>query len=341
MRENNLNVLRLIGACLVLYGHSYIFLGLREPIFLSWIPMGPLGVFIFFTISGYLIAASWDHDPNLLRFLTRRALRIFPALVVCITLSALVLGPVLTTLPLADYFSNEHTWGYFRNIFLYISYYLPGVFENNRIPNAVNGSLWTLPIEFFMYFAVAIVGVMRGNRWAFAALAILSALVTYFWAQRTSEMLIVYVSDLRQIFFCGTYFWVGAVFYKFDLKRYFSITVVIITCVLMISLEPTTKLLSTSSWILLPILVLAFGLNHSHALNWLTRSGDYSYGIYIYAFPIQQTVVLLYPNMSIELYLPICFSLTLIIASCSWHLVEKPSLKLKPKKANHTQAPSV
>lgn len=267
MSDNNLNVLRLIGATLVLYGHSYVFLGLREPIFLSWIALGPLGVFIFFTISGYLIAASWDHDPHLLRFLARRALRIFPALAVCVALSVLVLGPVLTTLPLTDYFSNEHTWGYFRNIFLYISYYLPGVFENNRVANAVNGSLWTLPIEFIMYFAVAVVGIIRGNRWAFAALALMSALVTYFWAQSTPEMLIVYVSDMRQVFFCGTYFWVGAVFYKFDLKRYFSISVVTVACIAMISLEPTTKLLSTSSWVLLPIIVMAFGLSHSPTLN--------------------------------------------------------------------------
>lgn len=331
MKYNNLNVIRLIGASLVLYGHSFVFLGLREPLFLSWLPLGPLGVYIFFTISGYLITESWDRDPNLLRFFTRRALRIFPGLVICSLLSVLVLGPALTTLPLKDYFENQHTWGYLRNITLYIGYYLPGVFEANRVPNAVNGSLWSLPVEFFMYIVVAIVGFLRGNRWAIAALAVTSAVITFFWAQRASQMLVVYASDLRQMFICGTYFWVGAVFYKFDLKRFFSLSVVTMACIGMISLEPSVEVLRVLAWLLLPTVVLAFGLSYSPTLNWLTRSGDYSYGIYIYAFPVQQAVVYLYPSMHLGIYLPICFTLALVCAIFSWHLFERPALALKPR----------
>ena len=82
MTTNNLNFVRLFGASLVLYGHSFVFLGLPEPLFLSLQPLGALGVLIFFTISGYLITESWDRDPNLSRFIARRMLRIFPALVV-------------------------------------------------------------------------------------------------------------------------------------------------------------------------------------------------------------------------------------------------------------------
>lgn len=149
---------------MVLYGHSFVLLGLREPLFMSWLPLGPLGVFIFFTISGYLVSESWDRDPHLLRFFQRRLLRILPGLAVCVLLTVGVLGPLLTTLPLADYFSNPHTLGYLRTIGLYITYYLPGVFDGNRYPNAVNGSLWSLPVEFLMYIVVALVGVLHGNR---------------------------------------------------------------------------------------------------------------------------------------------------------------------------------
>lgn len=329
MKYNNLNMIRLMAASLVLYGHSFVFLGLREPLFLSWLPLGALGVNIFFIISGYLITQSWDRDPNLLRFFARRALRIFPGLVVCILLSVLVLGPVLTTLPLKDYFDSQFTWGYLRNITLYIVYYLPGVFETNRVPNAVNGSLWSLPVEFLMYIVVAIVGFLRGNRWAFAALAVTSAVITIFWAQRASQAVVVYASDLRQVFLCGTYFWVGAVFYKFELKRFFSLSVVTLAYICMISMEP--QVLSVFTWLLLPTVVLAFGLSHSPSLNWLTPSGDYSYGIYIYAYPIQQAVVSLYPNMPLRLYLPICFALALVCAIFSWHLVERTALALKPR----------
>jgi len=186
---NNLDAVRLAAAWLVLYGHAFIFLGLPEPLFLSWLPLGPLGVLIFFTISGYLVSQSWARDPSLPRFLARRALRIFPALAVCTLLSVLVLGPLLTTLPLADYFASPHTVGYLRNIALYIGYYLPGVFEHNRVANAVNGSLWSLPVEFAMYLVIAAVGVLRASRWVVLALAVLWGLLSVFprcWWSTTS-----------------------------------------------------------------------------------------------------------------------------------------------------------
>jgi peptidoglycan/LPS O-acetylase OafA/YrhL len=336
MNPNNLNVLRLIGASLVLYGHSFVFLGLREPLFLSWSPLGPLGVYIFFTISGYLITQSSERAPHLLRFFARRALRIFPGLIVCSLLSVLILGPALTTLPLQDYFENQYTWQYLRNIGLYIGYYLPGVFESNRVPNAVNGSLWSLPVEFLMYIVVATSCLLRGNRWVFAALAVISAVITLFWAQSTTEMVVVYAFDLRQAFICGTYFWVGAVFYKFDLKRFFSLSAAVIACVVILCLEPWAEVLRVVAWVLLPTIVLAFGLSYSPMLNKLTCSGDYSYGIYIYAFPIQQTVVYLYPQMPLSSYLPLCFTLALLCAILSWHLVEQPSLALRPRNPKPT-----
>ena len=331
-RQNNLNVIRLIGASLVLYGHSFVFLGLQQPLFLSWVPLGPLGVCIFFTISGYLIAESWDRDPHLLRFFARRALRIFPGLIMCTLLSIFILGPALTTQPLNDYFKNEHTWHYLQNIVLYMSYYLPGVFETNKLPNAVNGSLWSLPVEFLMYIMVAIVGFLRGNRWTFIALAVISAAIAFFWAQRSLEMIVVYASDLRQVFISGSYFWFGAVFYKFNLQRYFSISTVVIAVVIMISLEAWPEALNVCAYLLLPMVVLAFGLAYSPTLNWLTRSGDYSYGIYIYAFPIQQSIIYLYPHMTLKLYLLICLILTLVCAILSWHFIERPALAFKPSK---------
>lgn len=92
-RANNLGALRLFAALLVLVGHAYGLRGLEGPLFLSTVPLGLLGISIFFVISGYLVTESWDRDPQPLRFLARRSLRIFPGLVVCVALCALVLGP--------------------------------------------------------------------------------------------------------------------------------------------------------------------------------------------------------------------------------------------------------
>lgn len=328
--RNNLDAVRLIAAFLVLYGHSFVFLGLREPLFLSWLPLGSLGVFIFFTISGYLISQSWQRDPHAIRFLQRRALRIFPGLAVCVLLLVFVLGPALTTWSIRDYFQSAYTWGYLRNIALYISYYLPGVFESARVPNAVNGSLWSLPVEFLMYLVVLIVGVIAGSRWVIAFLAISSAFISIGWAQ-VGEQVVIYGFDLRQVFICGTYFWIGAAIYLFDLKRYFSISIVMMALITLICFEPWAGILQVVAWGALPVAVLAFGLSYNRILGWLTRTGDYSYGIYIYAFPIQQTVIYLLPEIKIGSYLMLCSSVVLSCAILSWHLVEKRAMKLKPK----------
>jgi peptidoglycan/LPS O-acetylase OafA/YrhL len=332
--KNNLDVVRIAAAGMVLYSHSYTLLGLREPLFLSWLPLGPLGVYIFFTISGYLVSESWDRDSNLLRFLYRRLLRIIPGLVACTLLTVLVLGPLFTSLSLKSYFTNPHTSGYLQNIALHIVYYLPGVFEHNRIPNAVNGSIWSLPVEFLMYIVVAFVGILHSSRWVMASLAIISAVVSLLWAQVTQEMMVVYNFDLRQVFLCGTYFWVGACIQKFELKRYLTLSVAMLALFAMLSLEPWTQYLSWASWLLLPIVVLSFGFAYSPWLNRLTSTGDYSYGIYIYAFPIQQTVVYLWPNISIGPYISICLAVTLVLAMLSWHLVERRALLLKPRNSN-------
>jgi peptidoglycan/LPS O-acetylase OafA/YrhL len=120
-QQNNLNALRLLAAGLVLYGHSFVFLGLREPVFMSSMPLGPLGAYIFFTISGYLVTQRWQQDPHTGRFFVRRTLRIFPGLFVCTLLSVLVLCPLVTTLPVRQYFSNPTAWKYLSNLFLYIA----------------------------------------------------------------------------------------------------------------------------------------------------------------------------------------------------------------------------
>lgn len=332
MQRNNLNFLRLVAACLVIYGHSYELLGLGKPLFLSWLPMGPLGVYIFFIISGYLIAASWDSDPHWFRFMAKRMLRVFPALTVCILMTVFVLGPLLTTVSLSEYFNNQHTWAYLRNIGLYISYYLPGVFEQNQVPNAVNGSLWSLPVEFFMYIVLSLVGLARGNRWVVAAFAVSWIVLTIFWARRSPDMLVFYATDMRQVFFCGTYFWIGALFYKFDIARYFSVSVVTVACVLMLCLEPYTYWLSLAAWILLPTVVLAFGLSYSPLLNSITSKGDYSYGIYIFAFPVQQVLAYWKPDISIAWYVFMGLLGTMPFAILSWHFIEKPALALKPRR---------
>ncbi len=336
--HNNLTALRWFAAGLVLYGHAFVFLGLPEPLFLQWVPMGPLGVYIFFAISGYLVAQSWERDPHVLRFLAKRALRIFPGLAVCTLLSVLVLGPLLTTLDAGTYWRNEHTRGYLTNMALYITYHLPGVFANNRLPHAVNGSLWSLPVEFFMYLLLAFLGLLAAafkavsNRllaWTLGVMALVFMLLAALWAGTTTEALVIYRTDLRQVPMCGVYFLVGASLFCFKLNKYFTLSNVLLALVLWLCLGVQPHWFAMAAWVVLPFVVLAFGLARQ---PWLVRmhARDYSYGIYIYAFPVQQTLVSFWPEMALPAYLLSTLVITVALAALSWHFVEKPALKLKP-----------
>ena len=298
--------------------------------------MGPLGVYIFFAISGYLVAQSWQRDPSVLRFLAKRALRIFPGLLVCTVLSVLVLGPWLTTLDMATYWRNEHTRGYFTNVALYMTYHLPGVFAQNKLPHAVNGSLWSLPVEFFMYLLLALLGLMgtwfqnqKWGVWLTGLVTISFMALVAVWALPSTEALVVYRTDLRQIPLCGVYFMVGASLFQFNLSKYFNLSNVVLAVVLWLCLSREPQLFTMASWVVLPFVVLAFGLSrHTWLSRWHQR--DYSYGIYIYAFPVQQTVVSFWPQMPLAAYLLSTFVITVALAATSWHFVEKPALKLKP-----------
>lgn len=328
---NNLTALRWLAAGLVLYGHSFVFLGLPEPIFMQWVPLGPLGVYIFFVISGYLVSQSWERDPHLFRFLQRRALRIFPGLIVCTLLCIGVLGPLLTTLDQRTYWANEQTRGYLSNIVLYITYHVPGVFETNRLPHAVNGSLWSLPVEFFMYALLAILGLCKLPKWGFAFVAAVFMALNIFWALTTPDQVVFYRTDLRQVTFCGIYFFMGVLMHKFKVQRWFSLSNVLLALILWLFFSANRDHFNVAAWFFLPFLVMAFGLAQQPLLTRLTPH-DYSYGIYIYAFPVQQTVAFYWPNMPLIPYLLCVSAITLALAAASWHWVESPALRLKPQK---------
>jgi len=327
---NHFNFIRLFAAFLVFYGHSYVLAGNTVHMSLDH----QLGLFIFFSISGYLISMSWDLDPSLKRYFIKRALRIFPALIVVVLLSVAVLGPIMTTLETKEYFAHPALVIYLKNIFLHISYYLPGVFEHNHVPNAVNGSLWSLPVEFLMYILVAIFAQVKGTQYIKYIVLIVFVIfgsLTVVWARVTPDMLVIYGTDLRQVMIVGTFFWAGAVMYHWDIKRFFSFESFVIVLLFLLFIHQWSYFYSIISLVLIPFLVLAFGFSNSKYLS-IFNKADYSYGFYIYAFPVQQSIIYIYPKISMFLYLISGFVVTMFFAVISWHLIEKPIMRLKPKR---------
>jgi peptidoglycan/LPS O-acetylase OafA/YrhL len=325
---NNFNLLRLFAAFLVLYGHGHAL----HQVQLRTVLSHELGLFIFFCISGYLIAASWKNDANITRFLWRRSLRIFPGLIVVTVLSVFILGPLVTTLSIGEYFDHGMTFDYLKNITLKIYYELPGVFNSNPYPNSVNGSLWTLPLEFALYLSIMIFGMVYHNAKVTSLVVFISCiLMSVSWNFFEFEALHFYRLDVKNLFIMGGYFWGGAVIYHWQLTRYFSTTSFAIVLFIGIFMRQWPSMYAPFLYFILPFLVICFGAMRSEKLEIFNRA-DYSYGLYIYAFPTQQTLIYLWPELTLMLSIMLTFVVTMILSVISWHVIEKPALSFKPKR---------
>ena len=169
-RGSNFDLLRLAAASAVVFSHSQLVVageGWWVAHSTSAFPQfGDDAVAVFFVISGMLVTQSWLRDPHLVRYLTRRVLRVMPALVVTVAASCLVLGVIASELTPSAYLAAPGTWAYLVNTTLFFQMFnLPGVFTHLPLPCAINGSLWTLRYEFICYLAVpvlvAVVTVVR------------------------------------------------------------------------------------------------------------------------------------------------------------------------------------
>ncbi len=336
-RQNNLDFLRLVGAILVLVGHHYALNGLPT-IGVLGSGIHTIGVKIFFAISGYLIFKSWYTDPSLYRFTIRRILRIFPALVCVVLLSVFVLGPLATQRELDTYFLNSQTIRYLENIFLRVRYHLPGVFEENHLP-AVNGSLWTLPVEVIMYCLVAMVCIigskMAKNDWLiWITIGLFLTLVKVeARSENFLDTVVFYGIGIKHAINVSVYFVFGSVL--FILRKFLPLNPVVgFVCILILMNSPPGLFYYIEGFIF-SYFVLSIGLLSTPVLKNASQFGDFSYGIYLYAFPVQQYFI--YTKFfSDKFYVELFFSavVTFVFAYFSWHNLEKKALAFKPKSLN-------
>jgi peptidoglycan/LPS O-acetylase OafA/YrhL len=344
---NSFDFMRFLGASLVIYGHAYPLSNRGTVDHLQmWsggvFPTAHMGVAIFFVVSGYLIAQSLTTSPSVKNFLWKRCLRIFPGLIIATLVTVFVIGPIITTLPIKDYIFNKETLKYIQSIKLYPPYpsNLPGVFDSLS-DKTVNGSLWTLPFEFTFYILLLTASLIFKNlRWILLLGFISLWASFFFWfdiLQTSSSKLPLLHLRLFNLFDFALYFLSGSTAYFFKdiihFKGYIAITLLLlwISSYLLTNVYPYPPL-SSIMWvryIVLPYLVLYLS-NIKGSLNYFGRHGDISYGLYIYAFPIQQVIIATFGQATPILYIVILsFLLTIPIAWMSWIWVEKPALKFK------------
>jgi len=290
-RTNNLDFLRFFAASIVVFGHGQAIAGFPQTQILGG-SISVIGVMIFFTISGYLITESWERQNSLPIYLANRSLRIFPALVLVTILTAFLLGPAVTSLSISDYFRNDNFLPFLRNIALYTTYFLPGVFGSNPIQNAVNGSLWSLAPEFFCYLIVAGVGLVlpRTKIPAYTLIFVLLAAACFYAPSYKGSQIVLYATDVFQAASVMIYFMIGAIvrLAKIPLKPSMALALCALYFVIFPTSSPYVNLAFV--WVFISYLALTIGFMSTPILRSWGRYGDLSYGIYLYSFPIQQTI---------------------------------------------------
>jgi peptidoglycan/LPS O-acetylase OafA/YrhL len=260
-------------------------------------------------------------------------LRIYPALWVMLALTVFGLGPALTSLPLADYFGAPETYEYFWKCATLIGgvrYSLPGVFETLPVKGEFNGSLWTLPIELRMYlylaagwFVLAVAPAIRVKALTLAAPVAAAAFLLTILSGRFSGEAFNAANIRVFMFLYGTtlYLWRD----KVPLSRG---ALAALTAALLLASLSKSVFFATYVFCLAPLVMhLAYipGGRERSFNGW----GDFSYGVYIYAFPIQQTLALIFPAMSLFGSVALSSALTLFVAALSWHGIEKRALARK------------
>ncbi len=331
--QDNFLLLRFIAAALVIFGHSYATAGSAGAAgdFIArqnWGPgvyTGSIAVDLFFVISGFLVTGSYLRRDDIGDFIKSRVLRILPAYFVCVGFTAFVLGAFYTNLPLIPYWTDPATRNYvlINMTFDQLAWTLPGVFTDNPLKDIVNGCLWTLPAEVRMYLYVAALGVLRilkhhqlGN----------AALIGLFILGITAPASVPLISYQAEFFGLSALFALGAFCYinrdTIPINGY----VLLALAFLCWCLHGTSGFMPMFG---LTLGYFCFWFAYCTNFHFFNRFGDYSYGLYLWGFPIEQAVAhhLSEPKpMAIFL---ISFPITLLIAMLSWHCLEKPALKLK------------
>lgn len=336
-RDNNFNLVRLIAALAVLFSHSFALVGGAgelEPLHASLgTTFASIAVDIFFVTSGFLVTASLLSRKSALEFVWARVLRIYPALVVMVLLAIFVLGLCFTSFSASSFLGSRETHVFaLKNMTLAfgVAFTLPGVFESIPFKGIVNGSLWTMTAEIRMYailviiwLALSVCGRFRAKAITFVLVLVASSSLLAYFAMHFSSHSEIDSYRLFYMFFTGAAYFV--------LKEHVILSRrIFLVAVAGLFISASNK----------EIFFVLYNIVLAYALFWIAyvpagfirkfnRLGDYSYGVYIYAFPIQQSIAALIPGVSIEVMILAASVVTLFFAFLSWHLIEERALSLK------------
>jgi peptidoglycan/LPS O-acetylase OafA/YrhL len=339
-RSNALNAWRLTLALGVILWHAFPLTGRHLP-FAAHQLLSQAWVDGFFAISGFLITASWLGNPRLRDYSLARCLRILPGLWVCLAVTAFVIAPVGVAIQGGSaarllLSSAPVNYAVKNSAVAYVQFDIGGTPRGIPFPGMWNGSLWTLQYEVFCYIAVAGLGLvgLLSRRWLLPAAMALALLWTALASYTIDGVATVAENDgvatvAQNAARFAVMFVAGALLHHFRnvIPARWSLVAVSVAVVLVASLLPDYRLIAAVP--LAYAIIVSGALIHNERFRLRT---DLSYGVYIYACPIQQLLVI----CGLGTLNPIVFGIigavaTLPFAALSWFLVEKPAMVLKAR----------
>jgi peptidoglycan/LPS O-acetylase OafA/YrhL len=334
--DNSFGVLRLVMAMLVLISHSFLYTsGTDDADPLSALTGHSLGehaVQGFFILSGILVAQSFDRSRSIFDFAAGRALRIFPALIICVLLTAIVLGPVVTQLGLAAYFTSGVLPTYIvKTLSLSTgSAPLPGVFAALPLANGVNTSLWTLKYEVLCYAGLAACGIagLFKQQWRPVVIILLSAFLVAVFAANPKPVADYRFADHSRYF--ALYFGTGVLVYL--IRDHLVIAgEALVPLAFIFAAALGTRFGELATAMVLGYAIVWAASKSFGPLRELCNQLDISFGVYIFAGPIQQTIIHALPGIRPLDVAVIAMCFVVPVALMSWVFVEHPALLLRTR----------
>jgi len=331
--DNFFTPLRLIFASLVVIGHAYVIVfgsTEHEPHVFYAYTFSYIAVNMFFIASGFLVTKSMLYRGDSASFISARALRIYPALIVHVLFLMLIIGPFVTSLPLKEFFSSPD---WYLQPFKVLSFYqtnmeMPGIFSTNN-EQIGSGALWTLRYEFLAYVGTWLLFLIGGlrHKWMLAAQFILPCIA---WIIGTQFGLFERLPDtIESLGRFGIAYGLGAAIYAYREKISFNILLIPVFLAATWLVRNNIGLLEIVMNLLLAWGVMLVAYARAPKLEWTQKLSDVSYGIYIYHWAILQSLFYFFPSLTVLPLILIGYVITLALSQASWHIIEKPTLRLK------------
>ncbi len=323
--DNCFDFLRFFFAVNILIAHLHVLSQSETLEILNYISDVSISVRGFFVLSGFLVAKSYINTSSLKEYFIKRAKRILPAYLFVVTLSAACLF-FFSSYNFSEYFSDGNVYKYLGWNFVFLNFMhpcLPGLFENNLMC-AVNGSLWTLKVEEGFYIVLPLIFYfIKRTRKPLLILVSLYFLSQFYWFFLDSVLNKPLLA--KQLPGYLSYFVTGIILFlnfKFVLEHKIKIVVIAIMLLLLPSFIDLNMNLFYPFAFGTVIIITAFSLPF---LNNFGKYGDFTYGMYIYHFPIIQIFKqynLFEKNNPTIMAISVLF-ITFSFAVFSWFVIER------------------